>query len=86
MATLCGMFESVQLIFYLFEEIFDLPYEFYPKEFSSIELMVLSDQLDTFIFDMRSTNDFPRLILFDIHRRGKKICNEYLDFLCLKGF
>lgn len=38
MATLCGMFESVQLIFYLFEEIFDLPYEFYPKEFSSIEL------------------------------------------------
>ncbi|XP_057502694.1 disease resistance protein RPM1-like [Actinidia eriantha] len=35
--------------------------ELYPKEFSSVELLVLHDQLDTYIVDMRSSNDFSRL-------------------------
>ena len=35
--------------------------ELYPKEFSSVELLVLHDQLDTYIVDMRSSNDFAKL-------------------------
>ncbi|GMP69440.1 hypothetical protein CsSME_00028703 [Camellia sinensis var. sinensis] len=35
--------------------------EFYPKEFSSMELMVLNDQLDTYIIDMLSSSEFSML-------------------------
>ncbi|XP_028109289.1 uncharacterized protein LOC114307990 [Camellia sinensis] len=35
--------------------------EFYPKEFYSGELMVLNDQLDTYIIDMLSSNEFSML-------------------------
>ncbi|KAI8531627.1 hypothetical protein RHMOL_Rhmol11G0151400 [Rhododendron molle] len=35
--------------------------EFYPKEFSPKELMVLRDQLDTYILDVRSSYGFSRL-------------------------
>ncbi|XP_028117856.1 uncharacterized protein LOC114315439 [Camellia sinensis] len=35
--------------------------EFYPKEFSSVELMVLNDQLDTYIIDMLSNSEFSML-------------------------
>ena len=35
--------------------------EFYPKEFSSVELMVLNDQLDTYIIDMLSSSEFSML-------------------------
>ncbi|KAL7258693.1 hypothetical protein ACSBR1_004745 [Camellia fascicularis] len=35
--------------------------EFYSKEFSSMELMVLNDQLDTYIIDMISSSEFSRL-------------------------
>ncbi|XP_028106200.1 uncharacterized protein LOC114305335 [Camellia sinensis] len=37
------------------------PTEFCPKEFSSMELMVLNDQLDTYIIDMLSSNEFSML-------------------------
>ncbi|KAI8525208.1 hypothetical protein RHMOL_Rhmol13G0211600 [Rhododendron molle] len=35
--------------------------ELYPNEFSRVELMVLPDQLDTYIFDMRTSNEFSSL-------------------------
>ncbi|GMP78350.1 hypothetical protein CsSME_00034298 [Camellia sinensis var. sinensis] len=35
--------------------------EFYPKEFSSMELMVLNDQLYTYIIDMLSSSEFSML-------------------------
>ncbi|XP_028117728.1 zinc finger MYM-type protein 1-like [Camellia sinensis] len=35
--------------------------EFYPKEFSSVELMVLNDQLDIYIIDMLSSSEFSML-------------------------
>ncbi|KAI8528033.1 hypothetical protein RHMOL_Rhmol12G0119600 [Rhododendron molle] len=35
--------------------------ELYPNEFSPVELMVLPDQLDTYIFDMRTSNEFSSL-------------------------
>ncbi|GMP54230.1 hypothetical protein CsSME_00019458 [Camellia sinensis var. sinensis] len=35
--------------------------EFYPKEFSSVELIVLNDQLDTYIIDMLSSSEFSML-------------------------
>ncbi|XP_028051264.1 uncharacterized protein LOC114255923 [Camellia sinensis] len=35
--------------------------QFYPKEFSSVELMVLNDQLDTYIIDMLSSSKFSML-------------------------
>ena len=36
--------------------------QFYPKEFSSLELMILFDQLDSFIIDMRSSIEFSNLL------------------------
>ena len=36
--------------------------QFYPKEFSSLELMILSDQLDSYIIDMRSSIEFSNLL------------------------
>ncbi|XP_058204246.1 uncharacterized protein LOC131318464 [Rhododendron vialii] len=35
--------------------------EFYPKEFSPVELMILFDQLDSYIFDVQLNEDFSRL-------------------------
>ncbi|XP_028123474.1 uncharacterized protein LOC114320597 [Camellia sinensis] len=35
--------------------------EFYPKKFSSVELMVLNDKLDTYIIDMLSSSELSRL-------------------------
>ena len=35
--------------------------QFYPKDFSPIELMVLNDQLETYIIDMRSNDQFSQL-------------------------
>ncbi|KAI8572728.1 hypothetical protein RHMOL_Rhmol01G0222200 [Rhododendron molle] len=35
--------------------------EFYPKEFSPVDRMVLYDQLDTYIFYMRNSDEFSRL-------------------------
>ncbi|GMP43959.1 hypothetical protein CsSME_00013118 [Camellia sinensis var. sinensis] len=35
--------------------------KFYPKEYSSLELMVLNDQLDTYIIDMLSSSEFSML-------------------------
>ncbi|XP_028062659.1 zinc finger MYM-type protein 1-like [Camellia sinensis] len=35
--------------------------EFYSKEFSSVEFMVLNDQLDTYIIDMLSSSEFSML-------------------------
>ncbi|KAI8558542.1 hypothetical protein RHMOL_Rhmol04G0102900 [Rhododendron molle] len=35
--------------------------ELYPNEFSRVELMVLPNQLDTYIFDMRTSNEFSSL-------------------------
>ncbi|XP_028069877.1 zinc finger MYM-type protein 1-like [Camellia sinensis] len=35
--------------------------EFYPKEFSSVELMVLNNQLDTYIIDMLCSSEFSML-------------------------
>ncbi|GMP47764.1 hypothetical protein CsSME_00015351 [Camellia sinensis var. sinensis] len=35
--------------------------EFYPKEFSSVELKVLNDQLDTYIINMLSSSEFSML-------------------------
>ncbi|GMP92329.1 hypothetical protein CsSME_00042595 [Camellia sinensis var. sinensis] len=35
--------------------------KFYPKAFSSMELMVLNDQLDTYIIDMLSSSEFSML-------------------------
>ena len=32
--------------------------EFYPNEFSTVELSTLDDQLETYIVDMRSSNEF----------------------------
>ena len=36
--------------------------QFYPKEFSSLELMILSDQLDSYIIDMRYSIEFSNLL------------------------
>ena len=36
--------------------------QFYPKEFSSLELMILSDQLDSYIIDMLSSIEFSNLL------------------------
>ena len=36
--------------------------QFYPKEFSSLELMILFDQLDSYIIDMRSSIEFSNLL------------------------
>ena len=36
--------------------------QFYPKEFSSLELMIFSDQLDSYIIDMRSSIEFSNLL------------------------
>ena len=36
--------------------------QFYQKEFSSLELMILSDQLDSYIIDMRSSIEFSNLL------------------------
>ena len=36
--------------------------QFYSKEFSSIELMILFDQLDSYIIDMRSSIEFSNLL------------------------
>ena len=36
--------------------------QFYPKEFSSLELMILSNQLDSYILDMRSSIEFSNLL------------------------
>jgi hypothetical protein len=35
--------------------------QFYPRDFSSSELMILSDQLDNYIFDVRSNIEFSKL-------------------------
>ncbi|XP_024031085.1 uncharacterized protein LOC112094463 [Morus notabilis] len=35
--------------------------KYYPKDFSVVELMVLENQLETYIIDMRSSEDFTRL-------------------------
>ena len=35
--------------------------QFYPQEFSPIELMILNDQLETYIIDMRSSSEFSEL-------------------------
>uniref|UniRef100_A0A2N9J031 TTF-type domain-containing protein n=1 Tax=Fagus sylvatica TaxID=28930 RepID=A0A2N9J031_FAGSY len=35
--------------------------QFYPEDFSSSELMILSDQLDNYIFDVRSSIEFSKL-------------------------
>ena len=35
--------------------------ELYPKEFSSVELLVLHDQLDTYVIDIQSSSDFSML-------------------------
>ena len=35
--------------------------QFYPKDFSPIELMILNDQLETYIIDMRSISEFSEL-------------------------
>ena len=36
--------------------------QFYPKEFSSLELMILSNQLDSYIIDMRYSIEFSNLL------------------------
>ena len=36
--------------------------QFYPKEFSSLELMILYDQLDSYIIDMLSSIEFSNLL------------------------
>ena len=36
--------------------------QFYPKEFSSLELMILFDQLDSYIIDMRFSIEFSNLL------------------------
>ena len=36
--------------------------QFYPKEFSSLELMILFDQLDSYIIDMHSSIEFSNLL------------------------
>ena len=36
--------------------------QFYPKEFSSLELMILYDQLDSYIIDMHSSIEFSKLL------------------------
>ena len=35
--------------------------EFYPNEFSAVELSILDDQLETYIVDMRSSNEFSQV-------------------------
>ena len=35
--------------------------QFYPQDFSPIELMILNDQLETYIIDMRSSSEFSEL-------------------------
>ena len=35
--------------------------QFYPKDFSSLKLMILFDQLDNYIFDVRSSIEFSKL-------------------------
>ena len=35
--------------------------EFYPNDFSTTEVMTLDDQLDAFIHDMRSRNEFLQI-------------------------
>jgi hypothetical protein len=35
--------------------------QFYPKDFSSLKLMILSDQLDNYIFYVRSSIEFSKL-------------------------
>ena len=35
--------------------------QFYPQDFSPIELMILNDQLETYIIDMRSNSKFSEL-------------------------
>ncbi|XP_028122538.1 uncharacterized protein LOC114319683 [Camellia sinensis] len=44
--------------------------EFYPKEFSSVELMVLIDQLDTYIIDILSSSEFSVLnVIADLAKK-----------------
>jgi hypothetical protein len=35
--------------------------QFYPNDFSTIQLITLDNQLDTYIFDMRSSDEFATL-------------------------
>ena len=35
--------------------------QFYPQDFPPIELMILNDQLETYIIDMRSSSEFSEL-------------------------
>ena len=35
--------------------------QFYPQDFSPIESMILNDQLETYIIDMRSSSEFSKL-------------------------
>lgn len=44
---------------------------FYPNDYSEMEIMILDDQLETYILDMQTSSDFSNLNeIGDLARKG----------------